>query len=109
MERKGDADGGVRCGHDPQGCKGNMRHPCNRVAGWFLVECISVWRSRYEKGTGVEKNAEEAAKWYRKAADNGNADAQNNLGVMSEQLPRATAARTAQGTEGKLRWRRAVR
>ena len=31
-------------------------------------------------GLGVEQNYEEAAKWYLKAAEQGNAEAQNNLG-----------------------------
>ena len=35
-------------------------------------------------GQGVEKNAEEAAKWYRKAAELGVADAQFRLGGMYE-------------------------
>src|SRR4030065_731135 len=37
---------------------------------------------RYRKGDGVQKNAEEAAKWYRKAADQGVPDAQFTLGKM---------------------------
>ena len=35
----------------------------------------------YAEGKGNEKNMVEAAKWYRKAAEQGNADAQNRLGV----------------------------
>ena len=46
-----------------------------------------VWRSRYKEGTGVEQNDAQAAKWWRKAAEGGDADAQCNLGIMSEQLP----------------------
>ena len=46
-----------------------------------------VWRSRYKRGTGVAKDAAEAVKWYRTAADGGHAGAQHNLGIMSEQLP----------------------
>ncbi|MBP5544012.1 MAG: SEL1-like repeat protein [Kiritimatiellae bacterium] len=34
----------------------------------------------YYHGRGVEENAEEAVKWYRKAVEQGNASAQNNLG-----------------------------
>lgn len=34
----------------------------------------------YEKGDGVNKNLEVAAKWYRRAAEKGNSDAQNALG-----------------------------
>ena len=39
----------------------------------------------YYKGEGVPKNYSEAMKWYRKAADQGNAEAQFNLGVMYDQ------------------------
>ena len=35
-----------------------------------------------KKGKGVEQDLKEAAKWYQKAADQGDADAQYNLGVM---------------------------
>ena len=34
----------------------------------------------YEYGTGVEKDEEEAVKYYKMAADQGHADAQINLG-----------------------------
>ena len=33
----------------------------------------------YRNGEGVEQSNEEAAKWYRKAADQGNSDAQEAL------------------------------
>ena len=36
----------------------------------------------YYKGEGVLQDYVEAAKWYRKAAEQGDADAQHNLGVM---------------------------
>ncbi|MGB2118981.1 MAG: tetratricopeptide repeat protein [Porticoccaceae bacterium] len=36
----------------------------------------------YEFGNGVSENDAEAVKWYKKAADQGHADAQFNLGVM---------------------------
>jgi len=36
----------------------------------------------YRTGEGVPQDDVEAASWYRKAADQGDADAQNNLGVM---------------------------
>ena len=39
---------------------------------------------RYEKGEGVAKDQAEAAKWYRKAAEQNYARAQNNLGVCYE-------------------------
>ena len=36
----------------------------------------------YEHGGGVPQDYAEALKWYRKAADQGFAKAQNNLGIM---------------------------
>ena len=36
----------------------------------------------YDNGQGVAKDEVEAVKWFRKAADQGEADAQNNLGNM---------------------------
>ena len=36
----------------------------------------------YANGKGVPQDYAEAAKWYRKAAEQGYADAQNNLGMM---------------------------
>ena len=35
----------------------------------------------YDTGKGVLKDDKEAVKWYRKAAEQGDAKAQNNLGV----------------------------
>lgn len=36
----------------------------------------------YEAGDGVEKDMQQAAMWYRKAAEQGDADAQHNIAVM---------------------------
>ncbi len=36
----------------------------------------------YANGQGVLQDYEEAVRWFRKAAEQGNAVAQNNLGVM---------------------------
>ena len=36
----------------------------------------------YETGKGIEQNSEEAVKWYRKAAEQENATAQYNLGLI---------------------------
>jgi TPR repeat protein len=36
----------------------------------------------YAEGTGVAQDDAEAAKWYRKAAEQGFASAQNSLGTM---------------------------
>ena len=38
----------------------------------------------YANGQGVPQDYAQALTWYRKAADQGNAEAQNNLGVMCE-------------------------
>ena len=38
----------------------------------------------YRNGEGVPQGSAEAAKWYRKAAEQGNENAQNNLGYMYE-------------------------
>ena len=37
---------------------------------------------RYATGQGVPQDRAEAARWYRKAAEQGDADAQFNLGLM---------------------------
>ena len=39
----------------------------------------------YEQGQGVLQDYDESVKWYRKAAREGIANAQSNLGVMYEQ------------------------
>ena len=36
----------------------------------------------YEDGQGVPQDYKQAVKWYTKAAEQGDADAQSNLGVM---------------------------
>ena len=36
----------------------------------------------YDTGHGVAQNHDEAVKWFRRAADQGSARAQNNLGTM---------------------------
>ena len=38
----------------------------------------------YDQGSVVAKDDAQAVAWYRKAADQGDANAQNNLGVMYE-------------------------
>jgi hypothetical protein len=38
----------------------------------------------YKDGRGVPQDYAEAARWFRKAADQGNAEAQNNLGELSK-------------------------
>jgi len=44
--------------------------------------CQAVVGKMYEEGNGVARNYEEAAKWYRRAADQGTASAQVALGVF---------------------------
>lgn len=39
----------------------------------------------YYFGEGVEKNPNEAVKWWQKAAEQGNAKSQNNLGVCYQE------------------------
>ena len=39
----------------------------------------------YQNGQGVPQDYKEAVKWYLKAAEQGNAIAQNHLGVMYDQ------------------------
>ena len=39
----------------------------------------------FQQGLGVPQSNVEAAKWYRRAADNGHARAQQNLGIMYEE------------------------
>ena len=38
----------------------------------------------YDNGLGVKQDYVAAAQWYRKAAEQGNAPAQSNLGIMYE-------------------------
>ena len=45
---------------------------------WFDLGC------KYHFGRGVSVDDKEAVKWFRKAAEGGHADAQNNLGVFYE-------------------------
>lgn len=40
----------------------------------------------YANGEGVQQNYNEALKWYKKAADQGNIDAQYYIGMMSERM-----------------------
>ena len=50
-------------------------------------------RLMYDNGEGVPENDAEAVKWYRKAADQGYAQAQFNLGVMYRQWRRCSRER----------------
>ena len=58
--------------------------------------------SMYNSGKGVPQDYAAAVSWYRKAAEQGNADAQFDLGVMYHDRPRrATGLRG-----GGMRWYR---
>lgn len=48
-------------------------------------ETQTMLGNRFRKGDGGGRNYDEALKWYRKAAEQGFAGAQNNLGSMYEQ------------------------
>ncbi|MDE5796611.1 MAG: sel1 repeat family protein, partial [Muribaculaceae bacterium] len=50
----------------------------DKKASYYLGEM-------YYNGNGVERSDTEAVRWYRKAAKQGNADAQGNLGEMYEE------------------------
>ncbi len=61
----------------PRPCGGIARPPSRATPGplFFLG-------SKYYKGEGVLQDYAEAVRWSRKAADQGHASAQVNLGVM---------------------------
>lgn len=52
----------------------NKAEQGNAEAQYNLAVC-------YDSEYGVEKNVEEAVKWYRKSAEQGYARAQHNLGI----------------------------
>ena len=55
----------------------------NRTASFLRSRLAAVGVfGHYANGRGVPQDYAEAAKWYRKAADQGNAYAQSNLGWM---------------------------
>ena len=70
-------------------------------------------RRHVRKGQGVPQDYAEAVKWYRLAADQGNASAQNNLGFMYERPGRAAGLRrgaevvSPRGGPG-IAWRRTI-
>ena len=49
--------------------------------------------SRYDFGTGIRRNPRRAERWYRAAAEAGNADAQNSLGSMLQERRKFDEAR----------------
>ena len=62
------------------------RKPCNFFGHWLnramLKPNISLGSCTQMNGQGVPQDFAEALKWYQLAADQGNAGAQNNLGLM---------------------------
>jgi len=68
----------------------------------------------YDYGRGVPQDYAEAMRWYRKAADQGNAGAQNNIGTLydngqgvRQDLPQARAwmqKAAASGYESAKKW-----
>ena len=51
----------------------------------------------YEKGLGVEKSVEEAEKWYRKAAEQGEKNAKERLGILQIELASTAVVGAASG------------
>ena len=60
----------------------------------------------YYKGEGVAQDYQEAVKWYRLAAEQGDEDAQNNLAVMYQNGTGVAqvVVTTKTGTLEKLVW-----
>lgn len=58
--------------------------PLKRLAEAGDVNRQVVLAYLYENGMGVERNVEEAAKWYKAAAEQGHAESQYNIGVAYE-------------------------
>eukprot|EP01047_Picozoa_sp_COSAG01_P062468 COSAG01_NODE_7949_length_2979_cov_8.919792_1_plen_527_part_10 len=54
------------------------------TSAWIVMEAQLNLGVCYHMGRGVDKDETEAAKWYRKAAEQGQHDAQCNLGVCYE-------------------------
>jgi TPR repeat protein len=67
-----------------------------RPAPWIFYAGIA-----YYKGRGVSKNLEEAVKWFRKAAEQGGAEAQCSLGVCY-----TTGEGVAKDTTEAVKWYR---
>ncbi len=57
----------------------------------------------YAKGQGVKQDFAEAANWYRKAAEKGNAFAQTNLGLFYAQGPRRDAGTMPRQRNGTVK------
>ena len=50
-----------------------------------IVNAQVLLGDMYSRGNGVTRNDEEALRWYRMAADQGHAGAQNNLGWLYDE------------------------
>ena len=81
----GDACKRADAGAHERACKGlaaaRFTHDLGLAEKGDAVALHNVGVS-YQRGCGVERSDAEAAKWYRRAADKGNADAQFNLAVF---------------------------
>lgn len=56
-----------------------MRGICNAVASWLFSKASMI---KYHSGEGVVRDIKKAAYWYEKSAEQGNKDAQYNLGCL---------------------------
>jgi len=61
---------------------------------WFLSDACLTIGQMYEKGEELPRNLDLAMKWYRKAADGGNAQAQLNLAILAMNAKNYGEART---------------
>jgi hypothetical protein len=71
--------------------------PCEYSARWPNIEISrpsSTWGSIYLDGVGVARNDTGAVNWYRRAAEQGDAKAQSNLGAMCEKGSGVTKKRS---------------
>jgi len=59
-----------------------------RAADEGVVEAQAIMGTWYSQGKGVPQNYAEAMKWFRRAADQDNSEAQLNLGILYESGPR---------------------
>jgi TPR repeat protein len=58
----------------------------------------------YDNGTGVPEDDTEAVKWYRLAADQGDADAKARLKELAPQVSKSTKPPPVTSFAGKLPW-----
>ena len=67
----------------PRQCQSNGKTDPASACFWQRSRIqYSKWNQKYYYGRGSRLDYAEAAKWYRKAAEQGNSDAQYSLGHM---------------------------